>query len=206
MQKDHLQENIEMAKEKFANHIAQHWKIDGENPIEILDWRNSNGSRFYHIRYIFDKVGSTIVIDGDLGAAVVNPTWEATLEKTMEIGINPEYFLEKCMVTSDDYTYYRPIAEGETRKRLKEIAATDKPELFSYCSVERLLSRLLEDFSIYEGFRLSADNETLLSKVDPDWREWLYGCGKRVHPRVIMWLVGLQMASTTVLDKRGGKV
>ena len=195
-----------MAKEKFANHIAQYWQIDGNNPIEILDWKDANGSKFYHVRYIFDKVGKTIVINGDFGAAVVNPTWEATLEKTIEIGINPEYFLEKCEATSDNYTYYRFEAEEEARQYLEEIAENDKTGFFSAVTVDSLLSKLMSDFSIYDGFRPSTDLCDTLSIIDLDWREWLYGCGKRVHPRVIMWLVGLQMASKMVLDKRGGKV
>lgn len=201
MQKNHLQENIEMAKEKFANHIAQYWQIDGDKPIEILDWKDANGSKSYHVRYIFDKVGKTIVISGDLGAAVVKPTWEATLEKTIRIGIDPKYFLEKCEATSDNYTYYRSEAEEEARQYLEKIAVNDKTGFFTVITVDKFLSKLMSDFSIYDGFRPSTVLSDALSNIDPEWREWLYWCGKRVHPRVIMWLVGLQMAGGKVLGE-----
>ena len=194
MQDIYLKTSIESARTRFSSHVAEYVRLSGRVPIEIVDWHNSDGSPFYRIRYLFDKSGGTISISGDLGSAVVMPSWEATLKRTVDVGINPDYFLEKCDSVSDRYTYSRFDAEEEVGKHLNEIAAHGGKWFFEHITVESFLSKLMADFSVIEGFRLRDSSQDALSELDPDWRYWLYGCGKRVHVRVIIWLVGLQMA------------
>lgn len=205
MQESYIKTSIESARNRFSIHVAEYVRLAGSVPIEIVDWHAADGSPFHRVRYLFDKSGGTISISGDLGSAVVIPSWGATLEKTVDIGINPEYFLEKCDSVSDRYSYSRFDAEEEVGKHLNEIAAHGGKCFFEHTPVERFLSKLMEDFSVYEGFRLRDSAQDVLSELDPDWRDWLYGCGKRVHVRVIMWLVGLQMAWKQISEIKENK-
>ena len=53
-----------------------------------------------------------------------------------------------------------------------------------------------------KGITLSYNAKHDLEEMDRDYWEWVYDCGKRVSPRIILWLVALRLAYEAV--KEGG--
>ena len=78
---------IKDAFKAFAEHQAT-LKQYGE--LEILDWRRP-GTGWYRVRYVFDREGNRIYISGDLGEAVVWPTWPATLAEIRKVRKKPAH-------------------------------------------------------------------------------------------------------------------
>ena len=70
------EQKIAHAYKVFAEHRAELKDLGG---IQILDWRVP-GEVWYRVRYVFDREGGRIYISGDLGEAVVWPTWPATFD------------------------------------------------------------------------------------------------------------------------------
>ena len=103
------------AFEAFKNHKAT---LSDLGTIQVLDW-SEPGTVHYRVRYVFDLNGGRIYISGDLGAAVVNPTWYPTFAATYHsvadrenpIDVNEGYFLQKVEASSDRYVYDRDAAE-----------------------------------------------------------------------------------------------
>ena len=66
--------------------------------------------------------------------------------------------------------------------------------------IERI-SRYSSFYYFMEKMQCSSDeyiNDGLtdrLSECDPDYREWLYCAGRRIHPRVIIWWTALKLAA-----------
>lgn len=53
----------------------------------------------------------------------------------------------------------------------------------------------MEQFTGFDGFRtVSYDSHCLLSEICPDYGELLHNAGQYIATKIIMWLVGLQMA------------
>ena len=107
------EEKIAHAFKSFAEHKAE---LKDLGNMQILNWQKP-GTVWYRIRYVFDREGGRIYISGDLGEAVVWPTWPATFETTHNTlcggtrVVNEGYFLEKVRATSDRYEYDRDEAE-----------------------------------------------------------------------------------------------
>ena len=193
--KEYLEKQKSHARRCFQNHKATFDKYGGKDGIEVLEWRDKKGDIYYRIRYVFDKKGNTLTITGDLGSAVVCPTWDATLEDFVRVAPSPDYFLEKIKCSSDRWDYNSHQAEEDVRERLKEsldeMNLTDSRER----DFEYDLMCVMESFSSFNGWQnIDSHAREILNKYDPEWHEWLFSCGQRIHPRVICWLVGIQMA------------
>ena len=68
------EDKIAHAYKVFAEHKAE---LKVSDNMQIVDWRKP-GAGCYRVRYVFDQEGGRIYISGDLGEAVVEPTWPAT--------------------------------------------------------------------------------------------------------------------------------
>lgn len=71
---------------------------------------------------------------------------------------------------------------------------------YNYCCVrteEELWDRLDGDVStcIYtESFIPAKGTKDFCEELDSDYWEWIYDCGKRIHPRVYLWADGFYRA------------
>lgn len=178
------EEKIAHAFKSFAEHKAE---LKDLGNMQILNWQQP-GTVWYRIRYVFDREGGRIYISGDLGEAVVWPTWPATFETTHNTlcggtcVVNEGYFLEKVRATSDRYVYDRDEAEKVVKENCPEIDEDD-------------LETVMEDFHDDWGLRHLGDRaRRILYYFDEDCWEWFPTAGQSIHGRIYLWLVGLKMA------------
>lgn len=189
---------LEDCRKHFATHKAT--LIQDTKRYFAIDWRRSDGGGDYYINYILDKMRGSLIISGDLGNCIA--TWynELTAANVKRHLNSVDYFMEKFRCTSNDYTYFSDDVKADIR------------EHFDYygINVEEICEE--ETFDDVEEFWLYIENEVdestarvnkflptdellrMIEKIDGDYFEWLYDCGKRIHPRVYLWSVGFQMA------------
>lgn len=184
------EQQISYAKMVFSHHKAVFRQLDD---ISTLDWRNEYGSSDYYVRYVFDESRGCLYLSGDLGSAVVQLTERATLQALSGYINKVDYFVEKIKCSTDKYYYDEEIAQEE----LEEILFPEDVTLSDEEKEERhdCLEELMEQFTGFDGFRtVSDDSHCLLSEICPDYGELLCKAGRYLATRIIMWLVGLQMA------------
>lgn len=190
---DNKKDWIDQAKKNFRNHKAKFKQFDG---ISTLDWRNIDGSSNYYVRYVFDEDKGCLYITGDLGSAVVRLTEKATLESLSSYINSVDYFLGKILCSTDKYVYDVELARNELEQHLISPDAEYEDKRLE--ELRELVADTLECFDTFKGFDLSEDVEERLSKEDADYWEWIYTIGKDVDTRIILWLVGLQMAHNQI--------
>lgn len=188
------------ARKAFSGFDVVFRDIAGENPIQVLELKNPNGSINYYIRYVFDRKGGTITISGDLGEAVVCPTWPATLEATAAVGINPRYFMEKVRCSTDRYEY----DEATFRERLEQWMRCNAEgnDDVDEDDVEYDIDAVMGAFDSREGFMgYDADAIQALNKYTSDWGEEVASWGREWDMRVYLWLAGLEYARNALAEK-----
>ena len=187
---------ITNSRDHFKNFIAAFRQYDG---ISVLDWRNRDGSSEYYVRYVFDEDKNRLYISGDLGDAVVGLTEKATLESLSGYINMVDYFVGKIRCSTDKYYYDPELAESELKDRLLDDAGLTEEEIYDR---ETLIKELLEILDLNGGWKFEGCDVTLeeLREIDEDYVKWIYGTGKTVAWRVILWLVGLNMAYGQVKD------
>lgn len=201
MNREKEMKKIEDARKTFKGFDVVFRNIVGENPLQILELRNPDGTGTYRLRVVFDEKGRTFTISGDLGEAVFYPTWPATLAHTAAIGMNAPYFMEKCACSSDRYEY----DEKEFKKCLKawmECKVADHNALvereidkMDESDVEWDVEQVMGGFDTVRGFHGNDKNaQNALAKYGNDWYEELYDWGKGWHIRVYLWLAGIEYA------------
>lgn len=201
MNREKEMKKIEDARKTFKGFDVVFRNIVGENPLQILELRNPNGTGTYRLRVVFDEKGRTFTISGDLGKAVFYPTWPATLAHTASVGMNAPYFMEKCACSSDRYEY----DEKEFKKCLKawmECKVADHNALvereidkMDESDVEWDVEQVMGGFDTVRGFHGNDKNaQNALAKYGNDWYEELYDWGKGWHIRVYLWLAGIEYA------------
>lgn len=226
-----IEYQIKCAQRHFSGHIAT-WSKVPLRDIEVLDWRKPDEVS-YAMRIVFDNErGGRMYISGDLGEAVVYPTCPSTLadvakcftsrKKDGSLDINESYFLEKVRATSDRWTWGREEFVEDFKEKISPCLEEGGCEDFDVDEfLEERLGEVNGDFLIYgeDGLHVDSDNgvsfdswvEDELRKVDIDFREWIYDCGKRLHPRIVLWLVGIRLAWEQVnamirAPKEGGQL
>lgn len=184
---DRIQKQMQSAREHFAHHKATYRQFDG---ISTLDWRHESGTSNYYVRYVFDENRCKLYISGDLGSAVFCLTEKALLPSLAMYSV--DYFLKKLECSTDKYRYDTEAAKEE----LEEELLSDDEELTEEEIEERkeLISDLLSGLNWIDGWRPSDDATDRLSEICPCYWEWLYRVGEYIDDRVILWLVGMNMA------------
>ena len=191
-----------ICKEKFSTHKAT--LIQDAERFLIIDWRRADGSSDYYVNYIVDKKRGSLIVSGDLGDSIA--TWynPLTAEKIKSFIHNDVgYYVGKLQCASNKYCY----DEANIIADLKEyLLGCDVGMLITeynkhgshYIERESELWKALEnDVSgcIYgDAFIPSEDIKNFCEEMDIDYWEWLYSCGKRIHPRVYLWAEGFYMA------------
>lgn len=177
----------------------------GLNGIDVLDFRKP-GTVCYSVRIVFDhERGDRVYITGDLGEAVVYPTCEATLQgmagcftrrdESGAIHVNWCYFLEKVRASSDRYCWDSELFAQDFKEHCRDYGMNKADEF-----LEEHLNFWSSgvDVDNVKGVTLSSDAKRDLKEFDDEYWEWVYDCGKRVSPRVILWLVALRLAYEAV--------
>jgi len=179
---------IAHAFEAFKNHKAT---FSDFSNIQVLDW-SEPGTVHYRVRYVFDLNGGRIYISGDLGAAVVNPTWYPTFAATYHsvadrenpIDVNEGYFLQKVEATSDRYVYDKDAAELCVKENCPGIENEED-------ALETVMDGFHDDWGL---LHISDKAREILADYDEDYWEWIEDAGRSIDGRVYLWLVGLKMA------------
>lgn len=212
------QKQIDAAYKRFDGFDIRFRNHEGEDPMQMLDLFNPDGTGCYHIRYVFDKRARTITISGDLGWAVFCPTWDADFAETAKVvavGRNFGYFMEKCRATSDRYEYDMDRAKKEILEDFSNANvddhAEDEDEKDSDETIEDAVSAVMEEWGQHGegfcGFNRTDNREAvryLKKYLGGDYCESLYEYGKMWSGRVYLWLAGLDYAFRTM--KAEGKV
>lgn len=217
-----VRRKIKNAEGHFSKHVAL-WASVGKG-IEVLDFRRPDSVE-YALRIVFDdERGGRVYISGDIGEAVVYPTCRAKLkdmalcftrrDENGVLDVNEEYFLEKVKATSESWVWGREEFVADFKDRISpflEMGACGDFDLDEF--LEERLGYAHGGFMFYgedgmhideeRGVTIDRGVEEELKKVDRDYREWLYDCGKRINPRVIMWLVGMRLAWEQVKEMKG---
>lgn len=187
----------------------------------MLDWRKPD-SVYYAMRVVFDNErGGRVYITGDIGEAVVYPTCAATLrnmalcftsrDKNGDLEINEGYFMEKIKASNERYCRDRETFVEDFKKEVSRRFQFGAPLDFD-------VDTFLRDHMGYENggfmspFRgedgieidgngrisISDDVRDELNNLDTDYSEWFFDCGKRLNPRIALWLVGMRLAHEQV--------
>lgn len=173
-------------KSNFKDHVAKLTKVS--DSISTLDWRKP-GTCFYSVRYVMD--GRNLYVTGDLGSAVFNLTWTATLESFRDV--NVEYFHEKLAAV-----------EGENMEFDDDTAKDTLQDFFDEYDEDNNYEELLETLKkAVDGCQSNRDwadivNGELhddIADFDTDYWEWIYEVGEVVPSRVRAYLIGLKMAA-----------
>ena len=207
---------ISEACEKFKDNVATYRR--GES-LDILDFQIP-GKIEYYLRMVFDHENShtsAVYISGDLGEAVVYPTCTPTLEclakcftylQNGEIGVNCSYFIEKIKTASNLYTFDADDFKADLRKLCTErfgegAKECDELEEFIAEEIDEIFAHGVTFSS--DGVTIEHDAQERLEGIIPDCASDLYDCGRRVHPRIVLWLVALRMAWEQVKKQEGKK-
>ena len=200
---EYEEKEIADAVKAFSKHETE-FRV-GLNGIDVLDFRNPD-TVCYSMRIVFDhERGDRVYITGDLGEAVVYPTCRATLQGMAEcftrrengaISVNWGYFLEKVRASSDRYCWDSDRFIQDFKEHCEEYGIDTADEF-----LEEHMGMWNDGVEVdsVRGITLSSDaKRDLEEKIDRDYWEWVYDCGKRVSPRVILWLVALRLAHEKV--------
>ena len=209
MFKEDIENAITAAEDHFSGHIAKFERMTAsDNPnhkIEVLEWARDedihDGYNFYRIRYVFDKFAGRIYITGDLGSAVLVPTWAATLEDTITfLGDNMDkikafYDSNECTTEFGAYNARRFLESFKSRfGDFCEKLNIDIPSrtLVKYWrSFGFDLAMFIRDepkvyFALCEQFGNGEGLHDIITEMEDDAFEM---------PRpVYFWVIGLQMA------------
>lgn len=196
-------EKIKQICEKgFATHKAT--LIQNTDRYLIIDWRRADGSGEYYVNYIVDKKRGSLIVSGDLGDSIA--TWynhinPSDLKDWVKNDIG--YYISKVQCSSPLYYYESDNIVADIKEKLKDIDVDDLISTYNeynYCCVrteEELWDRLDGDVStcIYtESFIPAKGTKDFCEELDSDYWEWIYDCGKRIHPRVYLWADGFYRA------------
>lgn len=185
---------LRFVAEKFKNHVAAYRDL-GE--VAILDWakpRTSDNA----VRIVFDKLGHTINVSGDLGWAVICPTCRCDLESAALSFRDVGYFAEKIKTSSHMYVYDVEAAKDELTARLlpESLPFEQRPLRVVLC--KSILDQLGPDG---KG-PLDLITSDLLKSIDKNAYAWIGTVGKQYSSRVYFWMYTIQMAWEQIKGKK----
>lgn len=195
-------ERIAKFCEKFNTHKAT--LIQNTDRYLIIDWRRADGSGDYYVNYIVDKKRGNLIVSGDLGDSIA--TWynkikPSDLKNYVKNDIG--YYISKIQTASDLFYYDEKNVVESIKYNLEDFDSDDIISSYSdhssrYMESEDDVWEDLEDEvsnCIYgDKFIPSELIVDFCSELDTDYCEWLYDCGKRIHPRVYLWAEGFYRA------------
>lgn len=196
---------VERSVRAFGNHKARYvrgWAVD------ILDWKIP-GTLNYWVRMVFDHERDdtkAVYISGDLGEAVVYPTCGATLgsmascfTRRLEDGsidVNDSYFIEKVKCSSDLYDWRMDWFKEDLRDIYKSNYGDEGEEGELEDFFDEYCDGYFGSVTVDNGVHITSDGATdkLEEIFGMDYDEFIYGCGRRVSERIVLWLVAMRLA------------
>lgn len=188
----------------YDNEFVSSWKERGRRQfrdfeavltklpeIEILEWKNKNGSCDYRIRFLFDEKAQSMTVTGDLGTAVFVFTEPATFDRISRY-TSLDYFFEKMKASTDEY-YYVSDKEIFLEELEKYAGLSFYRNDNNKVEIDELIDTLWDLYGM-DGIELDNETYTELYRYCDDIYEWIGDVGKRIHPRVILWLEALHCA------------
>lgn len=204
---------VESAMKAFKNHQAMYTHGDRLN---VLDWRNMDGSLTYYVRMVFDHerpYTKALYISGDMGEAVIYPTCDATLEgmatcftrrhEDGRIDINESYFIEKIKASSNFWEWNHSLFEEDLRRGFVRYYGNDErmmSELDDF--LEEHFRSCFADIRVeHYGVEMDQDAKDAWEAIVPDGGHWIYDCGKRLSNRIVFWLVAMRLAYEQIVPE-----
>ena len=177
-------------KAKYTHYFEDHEAtiVSEDDNILALDFRNKNGSIEYYIGYIFDRRHGLVAIHGDVGYAIA--CWHNPLEpeRIRDFSKDVSYFLEKVETDNDKYTY----CYDDIKSDLCDLVESRRDEVDN---VDELLDEILLDADFYPEQVYFGDNARNILEDELGFNYESYGnLGRRINPRVYLWIVGLDLA------------
>lgn len=175
-------------EENFKNHELKTILVQPDAHLAVFEWRNKNGSNVYAVKYIFYK--NQLFISGDIGEAVFNLTWDASLKNILSAefnGKNFDYLVEKLTAFSGKkYDFDSEIAKAD----LIYYAGAD----ISINKIKKYLN-IANDMCNYSSWEsVFYENEYEIEEIfGTDAYDWFFECGKVIHSRIIGMLTGLEI-------------
>lgn len=189
---------LEDCRKHFATHKAT--LIQDTERYFAIDWRRADGCSDYYINYILDKKRGSLIISGDLGNCIATWCNKLTAANLKQYLNSVDYFMEKFQCTSNDYTCFSDDIKADIRKHFDDydINVEEICEEETFDSADEfwqyIENEVDESAARVNNFLPTDELLRIIEKIDGDYFEWLYDCGKRIHPRVYLWVVGFQMA------------
>ena len=192
--------------EKVRDEIRGHWfkdhvaTITEHEGVTILDWRKP-GTFMYAVKYVM--VGNKLFISGDIGDAVYDLTWEATIDSFDTVNLS--YFTGKLSCSSrEKYDFNEKLAQAQINEyfidwcdvdNVRDLEEGDK-DLY-----DELISATTE-WSTPEHFSSmgvwTAYNNTSCDWFDGETASCIEDCGKELSSEFIAYLLGIQMANEQI--------
>lgn len=202
-EEEQIKKSISLGLKIFKDNVAVYQRI-GE-AFDVLDFRKPNTIQ-YSIRIVFDReYGNAAYISGDLGEAVVYPTWDCTLKSFAmnftrrdndgNLDVNESYFKEKIRACNpnDGIDFYKiDDVKADLRDQFDKYGAAPLWDEFE----EEYLDSFFDDVKVFPTFGVVFSDraaEFLRDRVGmqtEDFRD----LGKRTNPRVVFWLVAMRLA------------
>jgi hypothetical protein len=183
-------------EEAFKNHKAT--LIQDSDRYTIIDWRREDGSGDYYANYIVDKLRGSLIVSGDIGDSIA--TWYNPLTPAKIKGFihnNVDYYIGKIQCASNIYTYYSDDVVSDIKSYLDKDCIDEYLKSSDEFSSEQELWEFIEAEVINSTSNSFIPSESLsrvIEQIMSDSYEWLYCCGRRIHPRVYLWSTGFYMA------------
>ena len=186
---------IEETRKAAKEHVFRDFIPTTESfgSIQIVDWRNKNGSKEGAIRFLFDNAEKYLHISGDYGSAILDLySFSEVSLKTVGILTDIGYLIGKIKCSTDLYIYDEDIARKDIEERLlsEQFAGELSDEEIS--ERKDFISGLMEDFTV-DGIELGHSEKQALSEYDRMYWKWIYDAGKKVAGRVVYWSTALNM-------------
>jgi hypothetical protein len=184
-------EYIEKAMEEIRNtwfnkHVVE---VEGEKGLQVIHW-GQPGSNFYRVKYVLS--GRNLFIAGDIGEAVYDLTFSASLESLVDCNLS--YLTKKLSAHSNDrWRFDEDYARQEFESHWKE---NDLSAYYGEDAEEiqnSILSAISESVSPQE-FSYHIWDTYHSTSLEGDEAEWLEDLGKRLPYRFIAFWLGLRMA------------
>jgi hypothetical protein len=202
-EQENIKKSISLGLKIFKDNVAEYTRIG--DSFEVLDFRKPN-TIHYSIRIVFDrKHGKAAYITGDMGEAIVYPTWDCTLESFVKnltirdndgnIDVNESYFKEKiCAINPNDGIVFYEVDDVKADLR-DQFVKYGKEDLWNEFE-EEYFDSFFTDVKVFPTFGVVFSDiaeEFLRNRVGME-AEDLYGLGERINPRIVFWLVAMRLA------------
>lgn len=207
---EHLQYFRHIARTSwFKNHeVVLSEYVGDKDTIRVVRFRQP-GTNCYAVRYVFD--GNHIYVSGDLGCAVFECTWTPLPTDKMP---SFWYLFEKCSAYGDGkWDYSDAVCKATLRDVLLEEDDngnhTVYPDTWNSKTkhVFHVLLNRAENAQTPEQWshimqEIDAEDGPL-TDIDSDYWEWMCGAGNVMPARMVGIMVGLQMVSEKLNERKG---